>query len=507
MSVKEDVVKDSSRYMPSVYISLAVGVVTGLVVRRFLGPSLMGMWVTLSLVLSYVSYCHLGVLLAAEREIPYWHGKKDYGKAEEVKNTTFGFGVITAVITGIVILISAFVLKDRFPFYITIGLIVISGVVLLRQFYNFYITLLRANKEFTLISKLTILSAVASAVLTIPLVIKFHLYGMYAVTALVPVITISYAYLHTRYPFSLSIKIEELKRLFKIGIVLLISSFTSLLLMSIDRIMVINMLGAAELGYYSIALTALAYIFTIPNTFGIIMFPRFQERYGETGDFASLKSYFITPTVILAYLLPLAIGVLYIGMPLVVRHFLPDYLPGLDALRILLAGVFFLSLTYGASHFLITINKQAKIIPFVASGALLTAVLNYAFIKLGWGINGVALGSAISYFLYSSSLIAYGLSYFLFRVGEVLRFFGRIVAPFLYSFGILVVLDLVLKGEGMSLGNDVFITFIKLVIFAILSIPLLWYINRGTGVVTMLLNQLGVKIPVLNHFLERRKGK
>jgi len=211
--------------------------------------------------------------------------------------------------------------------------------------------------------------------------------------------------------------------------------------------------------------------------------------------------------MILAYLLPLAIGILYLGMPLLVRHILPDYLPGLDALRIVLAGVFFLSLASGASQFLITINKQAKIIPFVVSGAVLTALLNYVFIKLGWGITGVALGSAIAYFLYSSSLVAYGLSYFHFRVGEMLGFFGRIVAPFLYSFGILVVLDLVLKGDSVSLGNDVLITCIKLVIFAILSIPLLWYINRQTKVVTMLLRQVGVMIPVLSHFLKRRKGK
>lgn len=507
MSVSEEVVRDSSRYIPSVFISLVIGIVAGLVVRRFLGPSLMGVWVMVSLVLSYASFCHLGVFSAAEREIPYSHGKKDYDKAEEVKNVTFGFCAITALIAAVVILILALVLRDRYPVYVIIGLMVISGVVLIQQFYSFYITLLRANKEFTLLSKMTILNAVVSAVLTIPLVIAFQLYGMYAVSALMPVILISYVYIHTRYPFRFSIESRELKRLLGIGSVLLVASFSYLLMTSIDRIMVVNMLGAAELGYYSIALMALGYVRTIPHTFNFIIFPRFQERYGETGDIGSLRSYFITPAVTLAYIIPLVIGFIYIGVPLVVRHFLPQYLPGLGALKMLLAGIFFLSLSTGADAFLVTIKKQARLIPFIALGALLTAILNYVFIKLGWGITGVALGSAISYFFYSFSLIAYGLTYLHFRAGGVLRFFGQVLVPFVYSFGILVVLDLVLKGDSMSLGNDILITFIKLVIFAILSIPLLWYINRQTGVVTMLLRQVGVMIPPLNRLLDRILNK
>ena len=107
MSIKKEIVRDASAYVPTTYISLIVGVISGLIVRKFLDPSLMGDWVMLSTVLGYALFCHLGILDGAEREIPYCHGKGDYQKAEEVKNAAFTFCVIAAAITSAIFLISA----------------------------------------------------------------------------------------------------------------------------------------------------------------------------------------------------------------------------------------------------------------------------------------------------------------------------------------------------------------------------------------------------------------
>ena len=58
---------------------------TGLVLRRYLGLTLAGIWTALEVLPTYAAYAHLGVLNAAERELPYLLGADrgaDFDRAE-----------------------------------------------------------------------------------------------------------------------------------------------------------------------------------------------------------------------------------------------------------------------------------------------------------------------------------------------------------------------------------------------------------------------------------------
>jgi len=73
-------------------VSLVLLLSTALVLRRYLGPYLTGIWTGLELLPTYVgTYGHFGVLTAAERELPFLVGARRTEDFERLKHTLFWF--------------------------------------------------------------------------------------------------------------------------------------------------------------------------------------------------------------------------------------------------------------------------------------------------------------------------------------------------------------------------------------------------------------------------------
>jgi O-antigen/teichoic acid export membrane protein len=445
---------------------------------------MMGIWATLMMIVNYSSYSHLGVLQSAEKEIPYQYGKKDFVEAEEIKNVTFGVNTIMAVLISVSIAIGSLFLRSIITAPVFIGLNAIAVIILLQQFYSFYTVLLRTSKRFKVISKVTVLSAVVNTLLIILLVIRFGIYGIYLSTILNLLAAIIYVYFKTRFSFRIKVNFIELWQLLKIGFPLLIYGVIFTTLRSIDKIVIIRFLGATSLGYYSIPMMAATYLFNIPNVFSVVMFPRFQETYGANGKVDSIKNYVMTSTLIISHLMPFAIGAAYIIIPYLVQYVLPAYLSGLAALKILLAGTFFISLVHMSSQFLITINKQVRVVLIAGFAVAIGFLLNYSFVTIGYGIEGAAAGTSIAYALYLLIILGYAMSHFSSRA-EILLFFWKICWPLFYSFAILLSMDFI-KLPVFGLIGDGFVAITKLLLFSILCFPLLWSINRQTGILRRL---------------------
>jgi Na+-driven multidrug efflux pump len=92
-----------------------------------------------------------------------------------------------------------------------------------------------------------------------------------------------------------------------------------------------------------------------------------------------------------------------------VETFLPDYAAGIRAARIVLVGLAFLPLAGGFGNYLNTVGRQVIYLTIISAAILLNLILDILFVKNGMGINGVAMGAAITYFVYSLVLITAGL--------------------------------------------------------------------------------------------------
>jgi O-antigen/teichoic acid export membrane protein len=469
-------IKQSSRFALFTFIAQVIGVVTSIMTRKFLNPEMMGIWSGFLVVLNYSLFVHLGVFTAITVKIPYFRGKGDPGEIQSMRNAAFSIAVVMSVVIIFIFLAASFFMDHSTPGYLRTGVRIIPFIIVSTLFYNLFQEMLRADKNFSLLSGNVLFNAVSTLVLIVVLTKYFKLTGMFLAT--LGSIFLSWIFIKLRTGYVLNFKFD-MKKIFdlsKFGLPILISGVAYTILISIDKIMIIKMLGVTSMGFYSIAVLALAYTNTLPKLFGIVVAPDMQEAFGKTDSRSHIVQYVKQTTIVMAYLFPVLLASAYFVIPVIVVYFLPQYIPGVTSMKILLSGCFFLSLTPMSSSYAVTINKQLVLIPITVSVFFIGIVLNYVVIKSGYGIAGVAIATSVTYLIYFFVLISYAIRHSEGWTGARL-FFYRIMIPFLYSIAVILAIEIIFVSV-----NPLFKGLLGIVFFCIAYIPVLWYLNRTTKI-------------------------
>jgi len=264
------------------------------------------------------------------------------------------------------------------------------------------------------------------------------------------------------------------------GFPLLILGFLGTILRSIDTIMIAKMLSITFVGYYSIATMARNYITGVTNNFGIVTMPRMLEAYGKAEQAKDSQKFVTISAEAISYLLPVFLGAIYLATPLFIAKVLPKFTPGIIAAQILLLDIFFRSCCPQAEQFLIALNKQVKILPITITAIFINVILNYIFIKMGYGIYGVAEGTSIAAFFYFLCVLIFAMSHFA-KAGEILFFILKIMFPLIYVTAVIASCSYLIRvpNQYLKLGMDLFL-------LVIMSIPLFVYIDRKTHILRIL---------------------
>ena len=232
------ILKDTAVFSIGSYASQFLGVINSIALRRFLGPESMGVFVLLRVLLGYCGYASLGTTKAAFREIPFFRGKGNLEEAEAIKNQVFTFSIANSILPALGIMGYVLWKHAGMSSYVTWGLVAISLVVILQRLNDYYLTLLRAGKQFVLVSKATIITAAVDLLVTFTLVIKWQLYGLYAGLILSVLINLTFIHWRARYCFKPTWDMKRMKRLLTLGIPLLLLAFSYEILRSIDKIII-----------------------------------------------------------------------------------------------------------------------------------------------------------------------------------------------------------------------------------------------------------------------------
>jgi len=403
---KKQIFKDFFIYSGGNYVSQGLGMVSGFLLRALIGPYYMGIWQGLNIIKSYASYGNFGVSKAAAREIAYFRGKNDESKADNLKDVSFTFSMMMVTLVALGCIAYALIQKNKLDGFVFWGLIAMGGIVVLERVESYIVTILRAKKNFVPESLTKVINGVLQISLFLLLVKNFQLKGLYWSTIIVFSISIVVLIMMSKEFLKFKFNKHELFRLIKIGIPLVLLGFMFTNLTNIDRIVILKMLGAEELGLYSIALMMGNIIYNLSNMAGVVLYPRFQEIYGRTDD---KKEVFRTMIKVIKFVsiptIALVAGGIFV-FPFAIKWLLPKYTSGIGAMQILLVGNIFLALSIFCSHFLVTINKQMVSLMVSVATIMLNLVLNIVFVKMGMGIKGVALATSISYFSYFCMLFA-----------------------------------------------------------------------------------------------------
>lgn len=432
MSNRIRIIKDVLRYSTSAYLSQAIGLVSGFLIARLLGPHDYGVWNALLLVLGYGAYVEFGVLSAMGRDLPLYLGQGDTQKAAAVdgaaRYTTLGGALLAAIVVFV------FSFSQANSSAMVFGLRAMGVLLILQQVYTYHRIVLRSHNYFKELSQQQVLFAIVTAGFAVSFVMFSGLKGRLIAALLAQVVILVYALYRNPWQPVPKFNLSFSWSLMRVGVPILVSGFIITLLTSIDRLMVITFLDATQLGYLGLALMLVSVVSMIPAMASQVLYPRINFHFGNTGrNIEALRPYVLTPPVILSALLPLIIGPLYLILPFVVKTFLPAYIPGIVAARIVVIGIFFYGILGLTDYFLVTTGKLKQYALFGCIALLFNIILDYSFIRMGYGIEGIALGGTLfTYFLHSCVVIGYALSHYTKEFKDWIRYFSRLWTPFLY---------------------------------------------------------------------------
>ncbi len=477
MPVKKEIVKQVTAYTVSSQTAQLITLAAALLTRRFLGPLQMGIWTTLQIVVEYSKYTTLGVTTAMSREIPYLLGKQQDDKAEEIKNLVFTFSIATGFFVSLGIVLFSFLTNGIFRPEITYGLLFVSAMIFLLRLNNIYVSLLRCYKNFYLAGNQLILSAIVNALLIAWLGYAFKIYGFMAALLLSLLFNIAFVQYFTRWKFKWRFSRPEFQPLMAYGFPLMMTGILTTVFRSLDKIFIAKQMGFEMLGYYSLGVMASSFISNISTSIGIVLFPHFQNKFGERDSRNDLKNYVLKSSVGYALLMPLIIGPVWTFLPWLISVFLPHFVPGIPAMKYLSLSLYFAAVAEPFQHFLITVKKHMMFFPAMGSAIIATCLgISYA-IMLGWGISGVAWIMVCAFFIYFSILFATAGS-MIFAGREALKVYSKLVVPLVYLVGAITLIGRLFAASPLDFYSAAFQT-LSLWIFLI---PLVIFLNSKSHV-------------------------
>ncbi|HOM16646.1 MAG TPA: lipopolysaccharide biosynthesis protein [Thermoguttaceae bacterium] len=385
----------------------ALGTVTAVGLRMVLSPAQMGVWQTVKMLLGYVNYANLGASKGAARQWAIARGQGNPQAAETGLHVAFTVNTLSSVIyAGVVLLVGLAAVwngGDGSAEWIG-GLAVAAFLAALQRHVTFHITLLRTAQQFGTTSRLALLEAGLTLLVAVWAARQFGLWGLYGATMLVMLAAWGYVEHYRVVRLQWAWNGQEVRRLVKIGMPILLSGLIHGLLRSVDKWTILTLLpeGTAQLGCYSAAVMVFAALEGLGNSMATVFLPRYGEKYGQVGRRREAARLAARSSELQAGLTAIAaLAAWWVGRP-VLGWLLPAYRPGLEALRWLLPGAMALCLALPASQYLAAVELEKRALGgaiggmVLVGGATVTAALCFGNLE---AVAWAACCGYLGYFL------------------------------------------------------------------------------------------------------------
>ncbi len=489
---RENIVRDASIFSGGVYISQMLFFVRGFLNAKILGPGVYGLWSGLNIILNYSSYARLGSLNAMNREIPYQNGRCSEEDMDRTRNAAFTICLVTSFIFSFVLIIISFLLRQKISFSELAGFVTIALIAFILSIFEFYQTSVIALKKFTVITRANIGFAVLSVALTLAIVPRFNIYGVYIVAILIPLLTLVYLVLKEPCKVRMCLDFKEMFRLINIGLPLGAINFLDSSVINVPSIIVLALLGKVSLGYYSVAILATRFLTYFPNSIHRTFEPYIYQKYGQTNDILELKKYLFKPIQVMALLFPVVIGIYYTAVTFFVRHFLTKYIAAICPFFIISIGIFFMSFAPTSNAFITAMNKQKFLIPVYLGGIIIGSLSSLVLINTGYGVTAPALGLLFSFFFIGAVIFVYAVNHYIKNPVKCLAYLAGLCAPIIYITAIIFFSE-TLVPNAPGIFTDSLRLVSRTAILLIFSAPLIYIAENKTGIISDILRFLKIK--------------
>ncbi|MFT4599934.1 MAG: O-antigen/teichoic acid export membrane protein [Arenicella sp.] len=297
-------------------------------------------------------------------------------------------------------------------------------------FYLFgvYMRFLRRVKDFTILSFAYALSNIFLMMYLI-LIKKMGIEGIYIATLIISPIFIVISIYLLRKNIIFYVGRIEFKQVFKYSAPLIPASIAYILMNSIDRFYIKEMLDFSEGGIYGIAFKFSTIITIIITGFTMAMNPIIFENHkneNAKGEIVKMFNFFFAIG---------SLGLIALSLFSYETLFIftnPEYYEAADIMPIM----YFSVLMSGMGMFSLGINieKKTKVgAVIIIASALLNIVLNYYFV-VNWGSIGAAISTLICVAIFYIAYFLVSQRYYYIDIG-----FKRIAPYFIFMMGIIII--------------------------------------------------------------------
>ncbi|HTM56822.1 MAG TPA: oligosaccharide flippase family protein [Candidatus Udaeobacter sp.] len=482
-------IRDSIVYATAQYIYRVLTMARGLIAARLLGPAPYGAWNAIQLIMDYGLLAAAGTFQGLDQTLPPRLVDGDPSIIDRTKRSgLFNVLLLSSLYAGLIVLYFSFSNGKIVAFWGLKGVLIAGVCVVLSNLGAYHINLLRAHNNMTAVSAWYLAQGTIGAGLALALLPKL---GMWALldgwligTAVASVVTLASA--RRIAPLVPRASLESLA-LIRAGAPMFLYS-SSIILRSLDRAIILKFLEAEDLGYYSLAVTAMTLLLYLPDSVSFVLYPQLLKRYRAGGDRPeAVRSQVERTYQTLAVMVPALCGLAFLGARDLIVTLLPKFVPGLDAVRLICFGAGGLAFVGLSAIVLMTLQRQKYLVPTALIGSLLGAGLDLVAVRLGTGITGVAFATMIAYVINGvvmSSMAIAGLKGGRgATVSRVASTFLPLAISFVLAFGI----DRLLpwpEGRGLSahVTHLILAWGIFLPVYALFAYPF----GRGTGLRQML---------------------
>jgi O-antigen/teichoic acid export membrane protein len=471
-SEKHRFLADVAALTIATYLAQPILFFSNLLTRRWLGPLLIGTYATLTLVQQYALLINLGVLQAADRELPFFRGANDLHRCERIRTATWMVALIGGVVAAAGLAVFALVERTSLRPSLFHGLIVFAPLAVGLQWSATYITFLRTDRRFQFLARANLFVVLCTAIANVVATYLFKFGGLLASTVIVNLVG-CVVYTIAAGPVKPRISAAALRdaaSLIAIGMPLAILGVAAMGVHTMGSVAVLNLLGTEALGMYTIAISGGSVIHGFANSLGNVIYPRMREEHGRTGSADAILRLTGRPTLIVATALPLLVAPLFFFLPVLVLAVVPKFAPGIPAFRITVIGMALYALAQIAGLCLISLGKTFQLLGWHL--LTLLACAGSAMALVGFGLEGVAVAVSVGYLVSFLCVTAHVLS-MRETVGSIILMLARTLSPIAYTAALFMSIQYLWRDTPQSFVRGTLEASARMLLFLLAYLPVL----------------------------------
>lgn len=390
---KRSFLKDILSVLSSNFFALLLGLLTGIIISRVLGPEGRGIYSSIYVVpIIFLGFATFGIRRSAVFHI----GRKLY-KEEEIISTIY-FLLICTSSFGIIASAIAYYLIDNADF--TLPLIVLAILSIpVRLAIGYTRGIFLGKEQFRYANQLKWLPVFLNLIFVAAFVWFAGLSVLGAILAifLSYFLVAFYAIIVVRRSISIRISFikDILKSMLKLGVVYALALFVMQLNYRVDILLLEHLSNFSEVGYYSLGVSIAERLWQLPIAMGIVI----MSRSANVEDENKLNNE-VAHMLRISFLVALvgAIIIYFIAPYVIPLLYGKQFIPSIEIVQLILPGILMFIIFRILNSRLAGMGKPKFAIYVFGPALIINIILNYIWIPKYGGI-GAAMATNVSYIL------------------------------------------------------------------------------------------------------------